>query len=417
MRSPKIDLDSLYGRGPNSAESAELYDPRNPAQLKIGTTQLVSKLRVPFENDLPRDVKSSRALIGDERNDENLGAAQIHVAFIKFHNYVVGLLQKNKCPKEDLLKFARIHVVRHFQWIILDDLLKRLLDADVLATVIKKRAWYFTKRTKHEVFMPLEFSAATYRFGHSMIRHNYEWNSYHSSDVAGGVPAELHQLLEQTAFSGRIGKTPKLWALESDWVIDWRRFFDFSSSNHDFPEDYILPKSSINRAAKIDRVFNLHLEAIPYFQHNGLQGDKRLITVRNLLRGFALRLPSGELVAKRLNEPVLTREELLSGAYENVKQVLSRPEFKDNTPLWYYIIKEAELKHGERLGPVGSRIVAETIVGLINRSHYSIFRNSRLPKFARVLPEPSDANFQMVDLLHLADVVNPIGKPRPVEGS
>jgi hypothetical protein len=408
LRSPHIDLDSLYGRGPKSAESAELYDSDNPAQLKIGNTQWVAKLPRLFTNDLPRDPATYRALIGDERNDENLGVAQVHVALIRFHNYVVNLLCKNNCPTDCLLRFARTHVVRHFQWIILNDLLVRILDPQVLAKVKAKRAWYFTKRTRHEVFMPLEFSAAAFRFGHSMVRREYEWNCYHSTDVPGGVPAALSQLLEQTAFSGRIGKVPKVWAVQSDWVIDWRRFFDFSSSNHNFPNEYNVPKDKINRAGKIDRVFNLHLEAIPYFKHYGLQGDKQLITVRNLLRGFALRLPSGEQVAKRLEERVLTSDELLSGPYDNVKAVLSRPEFKDNTPLWYYIIKEAELNDGERLGPVGSRIVAETLVGLINRSRYSIFRSSGLPKVARVLPEPSEVNFQMIDLLHLADVVNPI---------
>jgi hypothetical protein len=147
---------------------------------------------------------------------------------------------------------------------------------------------------------------------------------------------------------------------------------------------------------------------MPYFKHYGLQGDKQLITVRNLLRGFALRLPSGEQVARRLKERVLTPDELLSGPYDNVKAVLSNPAFKDNTPLWYYIIKEAELNDGEQLGPVGSRIVAETLVGLINRSRYSIFRSSELPKVAQVLPEPSEAKFQMIDLLHLANVVNPV---------
>jgi hypothetical protein len=408
LRSPQIDLDSLYGQGPQSTQSAELYDTNKPGELKIGETQYVSKQPKLLKNDLPRDSTTYQALIGDERNDENLGVAQIHVAFIKFHNYVVNLLRENKCPADSLLRFARTHVVRHFQWIILNDLLAKILDPEVLKKVKEKKAWYFTKRTRHEVFMPLEFSAAAYRFGHSMVRRDYEWNSFHSTDGAiGGVPAQLDQLLEQTAFSGRIGK-PGVRAVPGDWVIDWRRFFDFSSSNHNLPKEYILADEKINKAGKIDRVFNLHLEAMPYFKHYGLQGDKQLITVRNLLRGFALRLPSGEQIARRLREPVLTSEELLSGPYDNVKAVLSSPQFKDNTPLWYYIIKEAELNEGERLGPVGSRIVAETLVGLINRSRYSIFRNSGLPKVAQVLPEPSKANYQMIDLLHLADVVNPV---------
>lgn len=408
LRSPQIDLDSVYGQGPQSTQSAELYNPNSPGELNIGDTQFISKKPVLLKNDLPRDPATFRALIGDERNDENLGVAQIHVAFIKFHNHVVKLLRENNCPADSLLRFARTHVVRHFQSIILNDLLPRILDEEVLERVKEKKAWYFTKRTRHEVFMPLEFSAAAFRFGHSMVRRDYEWNSFHSTDGAtGGVPALLDQLLEQTAFSGRIGKAPNVRAVSSDWVIDWRRFFDFSSSDH-LPEEYILNEDKINKAGKIDRVFNLHLEAMPYFKHYGLQGDKQLITVRNLLRGFALRLPSGEQVARRLKERVLTPDELLSGPYDNVKAVLSNPAFKDNTPLWYYIIKEAELNDGEQLGPVGSRIVAETLVGLINRSRYSIFRSSGLPTVAQVLPEPSEAKFQMIDLLHLANVVNPV---------
>ena len=393
-RSPQIDLDSLYGA---SDEQSTRFYQEDGIHLKTGPTDGDPR---SYDNDLPRDEKGV-ALIGDERNDENLMVAQVHVAFIKFHNKVVDVLA-DSIPQHKLLETARAEVVRHFQWIILNDHLKTLLDPLVLDDVLTKGPRLFKVESPQNLFMPIEFSAAAFRFGHSMVRNKYEWNFFHSSEVEGKKPVPLDQLFDQTHFSGEIGRVSfQTSRLQSQWVIDWRRFFDFK----DFTQ-YPPPIPGINKARKIDTSINMGLEKIPGFPHEPLPLRERSIAVRNLLRGYALGLPSGEELARWCEAAPLTQPEISSG-YE---QCLNSRVLQGKTPLWYYILREAEVRGlGERLGPVGSRIVAETLIGLIKNSRYSILGNNWEPleKCWRPGSEPGSVTFEMVDFLNFADVVNP----------
>lgn len=405
-RSPQIELDSLYGGEPEV--NPKLY--QDYARLKVGETFLKTRdLNHTFPNDLPRNSENkenpTEALIGDPRNDENLPVAQTHVAFIKFHNEVVNRLEKAGCAKDKVFACARKEVVRHFHWIILNDFLPRILDQDVLIYVLGHDIEWCKGKTKEDLFMPLEFSVAAYRFGHSMVRSRYEWNSYHTSRKPINSPAKLGELFEQTSFSSNLGGSPRL---QSDWVIDWRRFYDF----RDFPV-HPVRETDFNFSRRIDTVFDLHLDKIANFPHEGLKENQLALTTRNLLRGFTLSLPTGEEVAERLGETPLTHKQITSGPYgvesATHKALLDDPVFDGRTPLWYYILKEAELNEGNRLGKVGSRIVAETLVGLIRNSRYSISDDPQWrPQFG--WPAEAPERFDMVDLLTVADVVDPIGK-------
>jgi Animal haem peroxidase len=414
LRSPSVDLDSLYGAGPGDEQSRQWYDDKNPARLKVGQTQSIDGFDLKFDNDLPRNPQTGDALVGDPRNDENLAVAQTHVAFIKFHNRVVDALAPT-CPPDKLFDRARDEVVRHFQWLILNDYLPTIVDADVLKSVLDHRPTWFEVEGKVDLFMPLEFSAAAFRLGHSMVRQEYQWNIYHSRQLKPpSMPfgVALSQLFDQTAFSGGL-KNADGKALPSDWVIDWRRFFDFPEELGHKPAP-----TGINMAGRIDTNFDLHLDQIPGFPAQNVPPERRSITVRNLLRGFALGLPTGEQVAEALGETPLAPEEVSSGPHGGL---LSTPVFKGRTPLWYYILKEAELKGfgpdgkpGNRLGRVGSRIVAETLVGLIQNSSPSILNGPDwYPSYGRGTPGTKSATFGMVDLLHFAfeGAVNPIGGP------
>ena len=337
------------------------------------------------------------------RNDENLAVAQIHVAVIKLHNKEVDKLRSEGHPPETLFECARKEVVKHFQWVVLHDFLPRIVDPEVLDCVIKHGPGWFTVTKKNDLFMPLEFSAAAFRLGHSMVRDEYQWNKFHASELGSKAGAQLGELFEQTAFSGIIGKSKSTQGLPADWVIDWRRFFRFPT----YPID---PKRS-NLAEKIDTNFDFHLDQMSGFPHGDLPVEKRSITVRNLLRGFALGLPTGEEVAKFIGEPEMPPEELTNGPHQ---QLLSSAIFAGKTPLWYYILKEAERKGGNRLGRVGSRIVAETLVQLIKNSSFSIIGDTTWsPKFTnRRDPVTSAPVFEgMVDLLDYAGVVNPYSGP------
>jgi len=416
-RSPSIDLDSLYGSDRNDPATQRIYDAASPARLAIGKT-FGNGLK-ELENDLPRDPTSGEAFIGDERNDENLVVAQMHVALIKFHNKVVDALKKEGVVDQELFARAREEVIRHFQWIILRDYLPKIVDPTVLAgaeDLVRngKVSWCTSKEA---LFMPLEFSAAALRLGHSMVRRKYQWNLFHSTelgDKSGG--AALSQLFAQTKFqgSGTIGAPNP--SLRSEWVIDWRRFFKF-------PTELGFPMvaagaagtdAGTNVAKKIDTNFDLHLNTITGFPDLGLLGENRSITVRNLLRGHALGLPTGEEAVAQRNGavPVVDGKKLRAGPYQDL---LNNPLLKDKTPLWFYILKEAELgddtqpnSAGNRLGKLGSKIMVDVLLGIMKFSPISILDdNDWYPKYTRRgVPETDSAKFEMVDLLDFAGVVN-----------
>jgi hypothetical protein len=411
LRSPTLDLDSLYGDGPNGS-AGEFYEQANRARLRVGPTEATTAgLNKSFDNDLPRVEATGEALIGDPRNDQNLPVAQTHVAFIKFHNRVVadledGYRQRSEPvpPAEKLFEEAREQVVKHFQWIVLNDYLEKVVDADVLKAV--RDGDLRLKRLKvedaKELFMPLEFSAAAFRLGHSMVRPNYQWNAFQSDELGFG-PATLGQLFAQTHLSNRSGGLRKL---RSDWIIDWRRFYDFREVGEQLGYGKNLPEP--NMAGQIDTVFDLHLESIAGFDHQGLLDEKRLITVRNLLRGLAFSLPCGEEVARLMEEDALGYGELTTGPHA---ELLDAAPIKGQTPLWFYVLKEArERGTAGKLGRVGSRIVAETLFSLVRHSEHSILKDTDWRPAVYGREVSGDVEFKMVDLLHAAGVVDPIGE-------
>lgn len=398
-RSPTIDLDGLYGKGPHE-EGRKMYE---NARLKVDETAASDDFNVTLPNDLPREKedeqKLHQAIIGDPRNDENLIVAQTHLALIKFHNKVVGELEKAGHTAEGLFEAAREKVVKHFQYIILYDYLPQIIDESVLKRVLDNGPQFFSIEKTEDLFMPVEFSVAAFRLGHSMVRESYEWNRFHNSKRNVKVP--IIELFEFTGFSGTLGnnnssQAPKL-NIPSDWVIDWRRFYDFTGVRDD------AKALSHNRAKKIDTVFNFQLETVRGYPHNVAEAY-RPITVRNLIRGFALGLPSGQAVAEAIGEPKISRETLLDVPY---RDLMVNHGFDEETPLWYYILKEAELKGGKRLGNIGSCIIAETLVGIIKNSPVSILDGEKWqPEFGKRAPE----HFGMADMLEFAEVVDPIGQ-------
>ena len=428
-RSPSLDLDSIYGAGPEGSE--ELYvEDEHPARLKVGPTQApADEPEMTFDNDLHRG-EDSKALIGDERNDENLPVAQMHLAFVKFHNRVVDDLERGRegegpykeiepTPAEGLFETARREVVRHFQWIILKDYLPEIVDGEVLASVIRKPE-LFKPASKEELFLPLEFAVAAFRIGHSMVRGRYNWNRRHTN-------AGLIQLFTQTKLSGDLDGRK---TLNSEWVIDWKRFFDFREFGTQYPYEPLAappaePSPELNMAGHLDTVFNLHLDIVRDFKHlkkpdaqpegNHNFNEHRPLAVRNLLRGLALGLKWGEDVAEEMGETPLTPDEVRHGVHAEYLDALA--DLGGKTPLWFYILKEARERGNGKLGRVGSRIVAETLVGLVRHNAYTILRETggedshwELVDDWRPAYGRGAETFKMVDLLRAADVVDPLGE-------
>lgn len=247
-RTPALDLDSVYGDGP--VNSPQLYEPGgdpDAAKLRVGLTSSQPSLLVAgvcLPNDLPRDTPlpnstNLSATIGDPRNDENLIVAQMHVAFLKFHNKIIDLLaqqdQQNP-PPADQTRFERAReLVRwHYQWIVLHDFLRRITMPAVLDDILLngRRFYRFEDTEPHTPYMPVEFSVAAYRLGHSMIRQVYDYNRvFKTKPDATGAPLAAGTLEFLFHFTGSAfpGDPPNRAPIPSNWVIDWRRFFELDA--------------------------------------------------------------------------------------------------------------------------------------------------------------------------------------------
>jgi hypothetical protein len=421
LSTPEVDLDSLYGGPEGPKKHPKLYR-QDGVHLRTRETLFTPDFNQSFPNDLPRAAQDdpdgkktnpARALLGDPRNDENLAVAQTHVAFVHFHNKVVDALAAAGCPADRLFEAARAEVIRHYQWVVLYDFLPRLVRADVLDCVMRHGRRWFRGDAAGGLFMPLEFSAAAFRIGHTMVRAGYEWNPLRrTGGTRHGAPTLL-ELFRQTGALRDVPGLPKgldgLNGLKSDWVIDWRHFYDFDPLT-DVPR---VRDDLRNVSAKLDTAFDLHLDQVGGFADKLIREGQKAITVRNLLRGFYMGLPTGEEAAEWMGETPLKPEQVAAGSH---KDLLDDPAFRGKTPLWYYVLREAELlgfnakgDPGNRLGPVGSRIVAETLVGLVRHSGISILDGGGWrPAYGRTDPASGEASFGMVDLLKFAGVVEPV---------
>lgn len=124
--------------------------------------------------------------------------------------------------------------------------------------------------------------------------------------------------------------------------------------------------------------------------------------MRNLLRGYRSRLPTGQAVANLLGVDALTADELRAAAGSDTQaDALDAGGFLERTPLWYYVLAEAAHHGGDRTGPVGSTIVAEVPVGLIRHTTDSVLH---YPGWTPSLPAAGD-HFELVDILRLAGLL------------
>ncbi|MCE7980210.1 MAG: peroxidase [Caldilinea sp. CFX5] len=401
-RTPSLDLDSVYGRGPD-LEEKRIYAP-DKVHLRIGVTtptpagQESANTLAALPNDLPRGddpANPAIATIGDPRNDENLAVGQTHLAFLKFHNKVVDRLAATGLQGAALFTAARRLVTLHYQWIVLHDFLPRFVDSATLSDVLVNGRKFYQFIPGEEPTMPLEFSVAGYRLGHSMVRRDYHFNIVFQD---GGAPLEL--LFTFSGNSGDLGGNP---TLPTNWVINWKRFYDFS------PAPLVGPEAKFNPARRIDTFLIPALHTLPGGDVVVAPGSPPTssLAVRNLLRGRLVGLPSGQAVATAMGAPVLTPFELFQGIPSAQAQPLRAAQLDTQTPLWYYILKEAEvLNSGLKLGPVGSRIVAETFVGLIEASRTSILTDRT---WRPTLPAlVSGTSFTMADLLLFVNDLNPL---------
>jgi hypothetical protein len=388
--SPRVDLGSVYG-----TESIDDHNIGPPFLLPVGDT-LPDANGVRYARDLPR-ANDGKALIPELRNDDNVTLAQFHVALLRFHNAVAQLFYRRGLAHG--FKDVANTVIEHFQSVVLHDYLSRLVDPEIYSDVCDHGAACFGPNEddpRSPPAMPVEFALAAFRFGHSMVRAVYgTWNRYNAPDVA--------QLFQKTHNNGTITTH-----LDATWILDWRNFFEVPA-----PADPAL--SEVIYARPIDTRIAIPLKQLPPRILMSPEPSNNL-PIRTLLFGRALALPSGQNAADQINRcllnanracppiRVLTADKIVADEDDRVKQILSTEDLLNNTPLWFYILKEAQVQgNGNRLGQLGSRIVMEVLSTLIRCSNPSILR----PGWKPSLPRHQSDRFSMVDLLAFAGGLDP----------
>jgi len=361
-RTPALDLDSVFGGGPGRRPDLYVPNPDGTAgpALKIGTGGV--------HEDVPRVPNGDgtfTALLGDPRNDENVMVAGLHAGHILFYNRVLselGTLSLRAFPTArgaDLSSpytqflIAREITLWHYQWLLVNEHLPQIAGQAVVSDVLA-RGNQFYRPPAGDGFLPIEFGAAAYRFGHSMVRPSYRANftsgtgdstnpaadpffglvfdatlpdfsapvSYDRDDLLGGYPAPRR-------------------------YVGWQTFFD-------------LGDGQVKNNKKIDTTISSVMFTLPapaIAPHT--QTSPTVLPQRNLLRQLTWSLPSGQAIAAAMGADPLTPADLGDIAAVYVP-------FGTSTPLWYYILAEARIAAGGlNLGPVGGRLVTETLIGLL----------------------------------------------------
>src|SRR5260370_37652682 len=307
-RTPLLNLECLYGDGP------------------VGHPFLLG----PQGADVPRNAEGI-AIVGDPRNDSHLLVSQMHLALLKAHNAFVDDARRRGVPESNVFEAAARETRWHYQWGVLQEFLPSLVGQALLDEVTRDGPRWF--RPTGSGFIPLEFADAAYRYGHCQIRQQYRLNR--ETEPAALFPALL-------------GFRP----VPAGRAVDWTLLFDAPGG------------PPAQRAKKIDGRLGRALIHLPAaMTGEGVIEEYHSLAVRDLQRGQGVGLPSGETVARHLGVIPLTAAEVgLQGV-----------GWTGETPLWYYILREAAVKaSGNRLGPVGGRIVADVLVGLLDRDPASV---------------------------------------------
>jgi hypothetical protein len=367
FRNPSLDLDNVYGRGPDD----QPYMYHGSKHFLLGEPMSGGHRGA---RDLPRGP-NGRALIGDPRNDENAIVSQLQGLFHRFHNWLVD--DHPHLPFADIQQVMRFH----YQYVILNDFLPRIVSAKVLEDLKtdgrydRSKLKYF--HWKNDPYMPVEFSVAAYRLGHSMVRPGYRLNDGRDS---------LLPIFPDHRTQGLTGFRP----MGRDRAIDWGRFIDIDRRGYDGSK--AIRRNRLQFAYRLDTSLVHPLSRLP----SSVASHPSALAVRNLLRGWRLDLPSGQDVAQAMGIAPLPDKEILIGKgvdkpgkpLPNIVQVAGRI-FADNCPLWTYVLAEAmhhqvsvEIPVKEKnlfittpqLGPVGGRIVAEVFLGLMFGDNYSMLQ-------------------------------------------
>ncbi len=353
-----LDLKSIYGDGvtPAHFDKTGRFILGN-ARFSNGTEKL--------NEDLIRNT-NGKALIPDRRNDENIIISQLHLFWQSFHNKIVFELEMLDGSVINHLDSARSIVIKIFHEIIRYDYLPKIIHHEVYSLYFKKgERFSFYYNDDHPITtVPIEFSHAAFRFGHSMVRNEYSLNTLHN------------RIETKDLFNSGLSNLPV------DSIITWGKFFqvfdllenDFNINEANFefksanPETHILPQQSKN----IDTYIVDSMKSIPV-------GKDVFEDIRKINIEAGLKLEKPLLFGEDARCELESIDELKS----LLGSELYQKEDLVKLPLWPYILKEAEIFQNNTqtigLGPVGSIIVSEVMSAvllldyqLMNNCHYDV---------------------------------------------
>lgn len=436
FRTPRLDLDCVYGRGP--LDEPFMYDPS-------GAFLIEGDVRDPVtgRKDLPRNA-DDRAIIGDPRNDENSIVSQIQAGMIRFHNN----LARKISVQTGLAGFPLFHAARNqvrwcYQRIIVEDYLPRIVNKHALRTfddermpnsrgLSKNTEAYLLYKPENRAALPLEFGGSIYRFGHSMVRNGYVMQG-------GAEPVAI--FVVDNAEDSLVGAGK---VIQQHIIQDWRRFFPDSEHESLATGETVIPApgtaagigfANVSPADTIDAPrlqFAYRIDASVVFPLAHLPASVASdpppsLILRNLRRGKAFLLPSGQELAKaaratRLEDDCLAYRVQVSPVGAEKKQFQYKkidPALVKATPLWFYILAEAqrpltrkfgldkpfdesELKDrstefGVQLDGAGGRLMAEVFNALLDSEAESYRNHVDAAHWT-----PPLAKMRMWDLLHFA---------------
>jgi len=413
FRTPRFDLDNLYGRGPD--DQPYLYE-ADGIHMQLGEPMSGNPYD-PEAHQIPRGP-NGRALIGDPRNDENRIVAQLHAIFLRFHNQVADYLAKpGQLGQKVSFNAVREQVRWHYQWMLVTDFLPAVVNNNTYQSIFAD-----PHRPDHRLpglpdgrlkSMPVEFSVAAFRFGHSMIRPLYRLNTTIERRpifLTGDDGARADDAADLGGFR----------PIPSDWAIDWQFFIDLGPGAGPAATSRLYDPIARRpqKAYKIDTSLVSPLRDLPA----RIASHPSILALRNLERSNTFLLPSGQAVAKALDEEVIPEQDLVIGKATTEDQPTHLTEipggFAGNTPLWAYILSEAQVTswknagHGVpkddipiKLGPVGGRIVAGVFAALLEGDRTSYLNASH--------PFRPISEFAPNETFGLAELINAALRPPP----
>jgi heme peroxidase len=377
LQTPKLDLEVLYGGG--AERSPHLYE-ADGVRLKVGRTN--SEMR-SFDICV---AANGKRLLADDRGAENLVLRQMTAVFARLHNFAIEQFRATVRPTSALFDRARRQTQHQFQYLVVHDYLRSVMDTAVYNRIFGEGR---SDMEWDSFSIPIEFSAAAMRFGHAMVRPNY-----------------LFQFGKEVFLQEMLGKTTDSGSIDEELEINWGFFFQGAGHGSTVTSRPIDTRLAPPFQSLPSDLIGTPEMTCPFVR---LGAHPPQLAVRTLMRGAGLRLASGQMAARAFNQPLLSEEALTTNSIgEETEQggILREANLSSDTPLWYYILKEAEvLRNGNCLGPLGSCLVGETIHAALRADTESYLHDpAPAPPIWR-LPEGSTQIRGFSELFRLANLL------------